>query len=55
MLGVFSHPAISFPHTQFQWRNGWFYGLSKEALISGREDPCPLHTAWLKEVRAIDS
>ena len=38
---------------QFEWRNGWFYAISKRALDSGKEDPCPLHTAWLREVGAI--
>jgi len=38
---------------EFQWRNGWFYGLSQAAGAEGRADPCPTHTAWLKEVGAI--
>lgn len=39
--------------TQFEWRNGWFYGLTKDALAAGKPDPCPAHTAILKEVGAI--
>lgn len=38
---------------QFEWRNGWFYGLSKDAVKSGKQDPCPTHTMWLKEVGAV--
>ena len=38
---------------QFEWRNGWFYNLSQKALASGASDPCPLHTAWLKELGAV--
>ena len=38
---------------QFEWRNGWFYSLSQKALASGASDPCPLHTAWLKELGAV--
>ncbi|GBG84846.1 hypothetical protein CBR_g39222 [Chara braunii] len=37
---------------EFEWRNGWFYSLSKMALDAGKPDPCPLHTAWLMEDRA---
>ncbi|CAN1223950.1 hypothetical protein LINPERPRIM_LOCUS2182 [Linum perenne] len=38
---------------QFKWRNGWFYSLSEKAVAEGKPDPCPLHTAWLKEIKAI--
>ena len=51
-----SCPAVAhFPTAvkEFQWRNGWFYGLSEAALAAGKADPCPTHTAWLKEVGAI--
>ena len=39
--------------SQFEWRNGWFYGLSKAALEAGRADPCPKHTALLKELGTV--
>ncbi|VAI91318.1 unnamed protein product [Triticum turgidum subsp. durum] len=37
----------------FKWRNGWFYSLTEKALTEGKPDPCPLHTAWLKEIKVI--
>ena len=39
--------------TQFKWRNGWFYSLSEKAIAAGKPDPCPLHTAWLAELKVI--
>ena len=44
---------VRVPVLQFQWRNGWFYNISKEKLAAGLPDPCPLHTAWLQEVGAV--
>ncbi|GFR42479.1 hypothetical protein Agub_g3389 [Astrephomene gubernaculifera] len=38
---------------EFPWRNGWFYGLTARALAEGRPDPCPHHTALLREVGAV--
>ncbi|XP_048545910.1 uncharacterized protein LOC125524925 isoform X2 [Triticum urartu] len=38
---------------EFKWRNGWFYSLTEKALAEGKPDPCPLHTAWLKEIKVI--
>ncbi|EMS64987.1 Putative disease resistance protein RGA3 [Triticum urartu] len=38
----------------FKWRNGWFYSLTEKALAQGKPDPCPLHTAWLKEIKTIE-
>lgn len=49
-------PAVAhFPTAvkEFPWRNGYFHGLSQAAAAAGRPDPCPTHTAWLKEVGAI--
>ncbi|BBN14828.1 hypothetical protein MPTK1_6g14820 [Marchantia polymorpha subsp. ruderalis] len=40
---------------EFEWRNGWFYDISQRALSNGETDPCPLHTAWLKEVGVVKS
>ncbi|PRQ50347.1 hypothetical protein RchiOBHm_Chr2g0132191 [Rosa chinensis] len=34
-------------------RNGWFYSLSERAIAEGKPDPCPLHTAWLKELKVV--
>ncbi|KAK9794653.1 hypothetical protein WJX73_010733 [Symbiochloris irregularis] len=33
---------------EFEWRNGWFYNLSKRAREQGVDDPCKLHSALLK-------
>ncbi|KAF5758057.1 hypothetical protein HanXRQr2_Chr16g0725001 [Helianthus annuus] len=38
---------------EFKWRNGWFYSLSEKAIAQGKEDPCPLHTKWLKELNIV--
>ena len=38
---------------QFEWRNGWFYEITQEAMAAGRPDPMPLHTAGLKELGVI--
>ncbi|GBF98408.1 hypothetical protein Rsub_10473 [Raphidocelis subcapitata] len=38
---------------EFEWRNGWFYGLSQMSLRSDEPDPCPLHTALLKETGSV--
>ncbi|KAG5523193.1 hypothetical protein RHGRI_035119 [Rhododendron griersonianum] len=39
--------------SEFKWRNGWFYSLSEKAIAEGKPDPCPLHTAWLKELKVV--
>jgi hypothetical protein len=54
-LCAYARSVAHFPTAvkEFDWRNGWFYGLSKGAIDAGKEDPCPTHTAWLKEVGAI--
>lgn len=50
--------AESVPHfptavKEFEWRNGWFYGLSKRAKLQGSEDPCKFHTALLRSLDLI--
>ncbi|CAL9057930.1 unnamed protein product [Musa banksii] len=54
-LCAYSRAVAHFPTAvkEFKWRNGYFYSLSEKALAGGRSDPCPLHTAWLKELRII--
>ena len=54
-LCAYARSVAHFPTAvkEFPWRNGWFYGLSEAAEGEGRSDPCPLHTAWLKEVKAV--
>ncbi|EPS69284.1 hypothetical protein M569_05481 [Genlisea aurea] len=51
-LCAYSRAVSHFPTAvkEFEWRNGWFYSLSEKAVARGEEDPCPLHTAWLKEL-----
>eukprot|EP00850_Spirogloea_muscicola_P005361 SM000024S07823 [mRNA] locus=s24:779170:780915:+ [translate_table: standard] len=51
-LMAYAHSVAHFPTAvkEFEWRNGWIYNLSQAALAAGKEDPCPLHTSWLKEL-----
>jgi len=51
-LAEYSRSVAHFPTAvkEFPWRNGWFWGLSQAALAEGRPDPCPQHTALLKQV-----
>ena len=54
-LCAYARSVAHFPTAvkEFPWRNGYFYELSKKELDSGNADPCPTHTAMLKEVGAI--
>lgn len=54
-LCAYSRAVSHFPTAvkEFKWRNGWFYSLSKKAIAAGKPDPCPLHTAWLKELNVV--
>ncbi|GIL78784.1 hypothetical protein Vretimale_256 [Volvox reticuliferus] len=54
-LNAYARSVAHFPTAvkEFPWRNGWFYGLTLKALAAGKPDPCPLHTAMLKEVGAV--
>lgn len=54
-LCAYSRTVAHFPTAvkEFSWRNGWFYGLTQAALEAGQPDPCPTHTAWLKETGSI--
>lgn len=54
-LCAYARSVAHFPTAvkEFQWRNGWFYGLTQEAEKQERTDPCPLHTQWLKDVGAL--
>lgn len=51
-LHAYSRSVAHFPTAvkEFQWRNGWFYDISKKTLAEGRADPFPTHTAWLKDL-----
>ncbi|KAM5578495.1 hypothetical protein ABKV19_008681 [Rosa sericea] len=54
-LCAYSRAVAHFPTAvkEFKWRNGWFYSLSERAIAEGKPDPCPLHTAWLKELKIV--
>jgi len=54
-LCAYARSVAHFPTAvkEFEWRNGWFYEISKRALESGKKDPCPLHTAWLTELGVV--
>ncbi|KAM7258087.1 hypothetical protein ACFE04_013828 [Oxalis oulophora] len=54
-LCAYSRAVAHFPTAvkEFKWRNGWFYSLTEKALADGKPDPCPLHTAWLKEINIV--
>jgi len=54
-LCAYARSVASYPTAvkEFEWRNGYFYSVSQQRIAQGSEDPCPLHTAWLKEVGAV--
>jgi ketopantoate reductase len=54
-LLAYSRSVAGFPTAvkEFEWRNGWFYEQSKQAMEAGTFDPYPRHTEALKEVGAI--
>ncbi|KAH9614028.1 hypothetical protein KSS87_022100 [Heliosperma pusillum] len=54
-LCAYSRAVAHFPTAvkEFKWRNGWFYSLSEKAVSEGKSDPCPLHTAWLRELKIV--
>jgi hypothetical protein len=54
-LNAYARSVAHFPTAikEFEWRNGYFYSLTQETSAVGKADPCPLHTAWLKEVGAV--
>eukprot|EP00457_Paulinella_chromatophora_P007532 gb/GEZN01007555.1/.p1 GENE.gb/GEZN01007555.1/~~gb/GEZN01007555.1/.p1 ORF type:complete len:469 (+),score=69.52 gb/GEZN01007555.1/:165-1409(+) len=38
---------------EFEWRNGYFYGLSQAALAESKPDPFPTHTKLLQAIKAV--
>lgn len=54
-LTAYARSVEHFPTAikEYEWRNGWFAGLSAAAAAAGKPDPCPLHTALLKEVGVL--
>jgi len=54
-LNAYARSVAHFPTAvkEFEWRNGWFYGLTQQALAEGRPDPFAMHTALLKELAVV--
>jgi hypothetical protein len=54
-LCAYARSVAHFPTAvkEFEWRNGWFYGLTQAAAAAGKADPFPKHTAMLKAAKAI--
>jgi len=54
-LCAYARSVAHFPTAvkEFEWRNGFFWSLSQEALTQGQADPFPRHTALLKAVKAV--
>eukprot|EP00965_Chrysotila_dentata_P072546 2396997-Pleurochrysis_carterae.AAC.2 len=54
-LAAYGRSVAHFPTAvkEFEWRNGWFYSISKSALAEGKSDPMPLHTSWLQELGVV--
>lgn len=51
-LCAYARSVSHFPTAvkEFSWRNGWFYDITTRARQQGLQDPCPQHTALLREV-----
>lgn len=54
-LRAYARSVAHFPTAvkEFEWRNGWFWGLSQRAAEGEEEDPFPTHSRLLKEVGAV--
>lgn len=54
-LAAYGRSVSHFPTAvkELEWRNGWFYEMSRRALESGEPDPMPLHTAGLLELGVV--
>ena len=54
-LVAYGRSVAHFPTAvkEFEWRNGFFYNISKKAIDSGAEDPAPLHTKMLTNLNAL--
>jgi hypothetical protein len=50
-LCAYARSVSHFPTAvkEFAWRNGWFYDLTRNAST----DPCPMHTAMLREIGVL--
>ncbi len=56
-LCAYARSVAHFPTAvkEFEWRNGWFHGISQRALASGSSDPMPLHTAGLVKLGVVEA
>lgn len=54
-LAAYAASVADFPTgvKEFEWRNGWFYDISKEAMEAGEEDPMPFHNEALKTLGVL--
>jgi len=54
-LAAYGRAVAHFPTAvkEFEWRNGWFYGITQRAVAAGAADPMPLHTAGLTNLGVI--
>ena len=55
-LAAYARAVSHFPTAvkEFEWRNGFFCGISERELAAGRLDPFPTHTALMKQVGALE-
>jgi len=54
-LAAYGRAVSHFPTAvkEFDWRNGWFYAISKASEESGSPDPLPIHTAGLESLKIV--
>ncbi len=54
-LCAYARSVAHFPTAvkEFEWRNGYFYKISQQAMAQGKPDPFPRHTALLRAVKAV--
>mmetsp|Transcript_7189 Transcript_7189/g.15684 ORF Transcript_7189/g.15684 Transcript_7189/m.15684 type:complete len:289 (-) Transcript_7189:185-1051(-) len=54
-LAAYAASVADFPTgvKEFEWRNGWFYDISREAIEAGEDDPMPFHTEALKKLGVL--
>ena len=52
-LKAYGKAVAHFPTAvkEFQWRNGWFYQISVDAIKAGLDDPVPMHTSLLYKLK----
>jgi hypothetical protein len=56
-LAAYGRAVAHFPTAvkEFTWRNGWFHGLSRDAMGRGLPDPTPMHTAGLVQLGIVEA